>query len=161
MRGGHLGAIWTFGIREFRMWRSYRSNQLMWVLAILMNSFLFFLIGRMVGENSADLLGAYGTNYMTFVLIGIAVNYLVATNLSDPYARVARVYWDGTMDLYLLSPMSIFTPLIGLMARSVIDDYPRVLFVIVFGVTLFGARFSGANIPAALLFSEMVWTWKY
>ena len=156
MIGSHLSAIWTFGIREFRMWRSYRSNQVMWVLSILMNSFLFFLLGRMVEGNSAELLGPYGTNYMTFILIGIAVNYLVATNLSDPFARVSRVYWDGTMDLYLLSPMSIYTPLIGLMARSVIDDYPRVFFVVVFGVTLFGARFSMAAIPATILFSVLI-----
>lgn len=154
----HFSTIWTFGIREFRMWRSYRSNQLMWILSILMNSFLFFLIGRMVEANSAELLGAYGNNYMAFVLIGIAVNYLVATNLADPFARVSRVYWDGTMDLYLLSPMSIYTPLIGLMARSVIDDYPRVFFVVVFGVTLFGARFGLGNIPAAILFSLLILT---
>ena len=152
----HLSAIWTFGVREFRMWRSYRTNQVMWILGILTSSFLFFLIGRMVAGGAAELLGPYGSNYMTFVLVGIAVNFLVATNLADPYARVSRVYWDGTMDLYLLSPMSIYTPLVGLMARSVIDDYPRVFFVVLFGVGLFGARFSVAHIPETLLFSVLI-----
>jgi ABC-2 type transport system permease protein len=148
--------LWTFGIREFRMWRSYRMNQLMWVNDILLNSFLFFILGKMVAERSAELLGVYGTNYITFILIGIGVNYLIATNLADPFARVSRVYWDGTMDLYLLSPMSLYTPLVGLMARSVIDDYPRVFFIVLFGTTLFGARFNLAHIPLSLLFAALI-----
>jgi ABC-2 type transport system permease protein len=151
-----LASVWTFGIREFRMWRSYRMNQIMWINDILISSFLFFLIGKMVGGRSAELLGVYGSNYITFILIGMGVNYLIATNLHDPFARISRVYWDGTMDLYLLSPMSIYTPLIGLMARSVIDDYPRVFFIVLFGTTLFGARFSLNHIPASLLFSVLI-----
>lgn len=151
-----LASVWTFGIREFRMWRSYRMNQLMWICDILMSSFLFFMIGRMVGDQSAELLGVYGANYITFILIGMGVNYLIATNLHDPFARISRVYWDGTMDLYLLSPMSIYTPLVGLMARSVIDDYPRVFFIVLFGTTLFGARFALGHIPEAILFAALI-----
>ncbi len=151
-----LLAIWTFGKREFRMWRSYRMNQLMWIGDILVNSFLFFIIGKMVAGGDAELLGVYGSNYITFILIGMGVNYLIATNLSDPFARISRVYWDGTMDLYLLSPMSIYTPLVGLMARSVVDDYPRVFFIAVFGTALFGARFAPGNLIVSLLFVVLI-----
>jgi ABC-2 type transport system permease protein len=133
------------------MWQSYRSNQLMWVADIFVNALLFFLVGRMIGDRAAGLLGVYGTNYVSFILVGLAVNYLIATNLSDPFRRVGRVYWGGTMDLYLLSPMSIFTPLLGLMARSFTDDYPRVLFVGGFGVLFFGAAFDLSGWATALL----------
>jgi ABC-2 type transport system permease protein len=149
-------SVWTFGVREFRMWRSYRMNQVMWISDILISSFLFFIIGKMVADGSAELLGVYGSNYITFILIGMGVNYLIATNLHDPFARISRVYWDGTMDLYLLSPMSIYTPLVGLMARSVIDDYPRVFFIVLFGTTLFGARFSLDHIPESLGFAVLI-----
>ena len=46
-----LASVWTFGVREFRMWRSYRMNQIMWINDILISSFLFFIIGKI---NTAD-----------------------------------------------------------------------------------------------------------
>jgi ABC-2 type transport system permease protein len=151
-----IASVWSFSLREFRMWQSYRANQVMWVADILMNSLLFFLVGRMIGTGAGNLLGPYGTNYISFILVGLAVNYLIRTNLSDPFTRVARVYWGGTMDLYLLSPMSVYTPLLGLMARSLTDDYPRVLFVAGFGYLFFGARFSGVHWALALLVTLLV-----
>jgi ABC-2 type transport system permease protein len=60
------------------------------------------------------------------------------------------------MDLYLLSPMSIYTPLLGLMAKSVIDDYPRLFFAGGFGMLLFGAAFNFANWLPALGFTVLL-----
>jgi ABC-2 type transport system permease protein len=57
------------------------------------------------------------------------------------------------MDLFLLSPMSIYTPLLGLMTKSIIDDYPRLFFVGGFGMLLFGATVNFAQWPLALLFT--------
>jgi ABC-2 type transport system permease protein len=150
-----LVSLWSFSLRELRMWQAYRSNQLMWVLDIFVNGFLFFLVGQLVGGSAASLLGVYGNNYVSFILIGMAVNYVIATNLADPFYRVSRTYWDGTMDLYLLSPMSIFTPFLGLMGRSFTDDYPRIFIVAGFGELFFGARFDLTNWAPALLVSVL------
>ncbi|MDA8198106.1 MAG: ABC transporter permease [Thermaerobacter sp.] len=134
-----LGA---FTLREYRIWQSYRVNQLMWLTNIFVTTLLFFLMGRMLTGADAHLLGpAYGTNYMSFVVVGIAVNVFLFTNLADPYTRIQRAYFNGTMDLFLLSPMSIYTPLVGLMTKSLLDDYPRLFIVGAFGVVLFGAVF--------------------
>src|SRR4051794_36906634 len=83
-------SIWSFFIRELRMWRDYRANQLMWVADIFVNALLFFLVGKMIGNQAASLLGVYGTNYVSFILIGLALNYVIATNLADPFHLVAR-----------------------------------------------------------------------
>ena len=57
-----LASIWSFSLRELRMWQTYRTNQLMWVVDIFVNALLFFLVGQMIGGNGASLLGVYGTN---------------------------------------------------------------------------------------------------
>jgi hypothetical protein len=72
-----LVSLWSFSLRELRMWQAYRSNQLMWVLDIFVNGFLFFLVGQLVGGSAASLLGVYGNNYVSFILIGMAVNYVM------------------------------------------------------------------------------------
>ena len=59
------------------------------------------------------------------------------------------------MDLFLLSPMSIYTPLLGLMTKSILDDYPRLFFTFGFGMLLFGATFNFASWPLAFLFTVL------
>src|SRR5262252_5237301 len=151
-----FAALWAFGLREYRLWQSYRVNQVLWMTNILVTTLLFFLLGQTIAGQAAALLGpAYGTNYMSFVVIGVTVNVFIATNLSDPFFRIQRSYFSGTMDLFLLSPMSIYTPLLGLMARSILDDYPRLFFTFGFGMLLFGATFNFSLWPLALLFTAL------
>jgi ABC-2 type transport system permease protein len=149
-----LAALWAFGLREYRIWQSYRVNQILWMTNILVTTLLFFLLGETIAGQSQHLLGAaYGTNYMSFVVIGVTVNVFINTNLSDPYIRIQRSYFNGTMDLFLLSPMSLYTPLLGLMTKSILDDYPRLFFTFGFGMLLFGATFTFTAWPLALLFT--------
>jgi ABC-2 type transport system permease protein len=150
---GQLSALWGFTVREYLRWQSYRSRQVMWLLDILTNALIFFILGRLVGAQAATLLGPYGTNYVTFILIGMLLNYLLVTNLADPFVRVRRTYFGGTMDLYMLSPMHPHTPMLGLMWLSVFDDYPRAPIIMVLGVLFFGAAFTLAHVWAALLVS--------
>jgi ABC-2 type transport system permease protein len=155
--GRELGALWAFGVREYRVWQSYRVNQLLWLTNLFATTCLFFLLGKTIEKTAAQALGpAYGTNYMSFIVIGVTVNIFINTNLADPYTRIARSYFNGTMDLYLLSPMSIYTPLLGLMAKSIIDDYPRLFFAGGFGILLFGASFNFSAWLPALGFTALL-----
>ncbi|HET8625819.1 MAG TPA: ABC transporter permease [Thermomicrobiales bacterium] len=150
-------ALWAFGVREYRIWQSYRVNQVLWLTNLFVTTFLFFLLGQTLAGHAAQALGpAYGTNYMSFIVVGVTVNVFINTNLVDPYIRIQRSYFNGTMDLFLLSPMSIYTPLLGLMSKSVIDDYPRLVFTFGFGMLLFGATFNFAAWPLALLFTALL-----
>jgi ABC-2 type transport system permease protein len=149
-----VATLWAFAVREYRIWQSYRANQTLWVSNLFVNTLLYFLMGRMLAGQAAAYLGpAYGRNYMSFIVVGITVNVFINTNLVDPYIRIARSYFNGTMDLYLLSPMSVYTPVLGLMAKSVIDDYPRLFFTGGFGMLFFGARFDFAHWLPALGFT--------
>jgi ABC-2 type transport system permease protein len=144
-----------FSRREFIMWTSYRMNAWMWFIDVLINATIVFMLSLMTKSGSGDM-APYGNNYVTFVMLGFCVHYISYTNLGDPFIRVARIYWGGTMDLYLLSPLSYLTPFMGIMFRSVIDDYPRVLLSLLFGGVLFGAVFNVTHIPAALLFIVLI-----
>src|SRR5689334_16172212 len=152
-----LAALWAFGLREYRIWQSYRVNQVLWLTNLFVTTLLFFLLGKTIAGQEQQLLGsAYGTNYMSFVVVGVTVNVFINTNLVDPYIRIQRSYFSGTMDLFLLSPMSIYTPLLGLMTKSILDDYPRLFFTFGFGMLLFGATFNFTPWPLALLFTALL-----
>jgi ABC-2 type transport system permease protein len=133
-----------FSKREFIIWWSYKMNALMWVLDVLFNTIVFFMLS-LVTRGSNISFFPYGNNYVSFIVLGLFVHYISFTNLGDPYPRVSRIYWGGTMDLYLLSPLSYFTPMMGIMFRGVIDDYPRSVLALLFGWLFFGAIFIFIN----------------
>jgi ABC-2 type transport system permease protein len=133
-----------FSKREFIIWWSYKMNALMWVLDVLFNTIIFFMLS-LVTRGSDISFFPYGNNYVSFIVLGLFVHYISYTNLGDPYPRVSRIYWGGTMDLYLLSPLSYFTPMMGIMFRGVIDDYPRSVLALLFGGLFFGAAFVFIN----------------
>lgn len=149
-------ALWAFGLREYRIWQSYRVNQVLWIANLFVTTMLFFLLGQTTAGQAQHLLGpAYGSNYMSFIVVGITVNVFINTNLADPFYRIQRSYFNGTMDLFLLSPMSIYTPLLGLMTKSILDDYPRLFFTFGFGMLFFGATFNFTAWPLALAFTAL------
>src|SRR5215218_6004214 len=148
-----FGAIWAFGLREYRIWQSYRVNQVLWLTNLVVTTYIFFLLGKTAGDSAQLLPPAYGTNYLSFVIVGITVNIFINTNLVDPYIRIQRAYFNGTMDLFLLSPVSRYTPLLGLMTKSAIDDYPRLFVTFGLGWLIFGATFNLHYLLPALLFT--------
>ena len=139
-----------FSKREYIIWTSYRMNAWMWFLDVFFNTTIVFMLSLVMRGHTPDF-APYGDNYVSFVVLGFCVHYISWTNLGDPFKRVARIYWGGTMDLYLLSPLSYLTPYMGIMFRSVIDDYPRVFLSLLFGGLFFGATYSAAFLPLALL----------
>ena len=130
-----------FSKREFIIWRSFKLNALMWVLDTLFNTTVFFLLS-LVARGAGVSFAPYGGNYVSFVVLGLFVYYISFTNLGDAFVRIARIYWNGAMDLYLLSPLSYVTPMMGIMFRGVIDDYPRSVLAMLFGWAFFGAVFT-------------------
>ena len=140
MRFREWDSLKMFSKREFIIWWAYKLNALMWVLDTLFNTTVFFMMS-LITRGSAVSFFPYGGNYVSFVVLGLFVHFISYTNLGDPYPRVARIYWGGTMDLYMLSPLSYFTPMLGIMFRGVIDDYPRSILALVFGCAFFGAAF--------------------
>ena len=139
-----------FSKREVIIWLSYKMNAIMWVLDTLFTTIIFFMLSLVTRGRDIDFF-PYGGNYVSFVVLGLFVHFISYTNLGDCNRRVARIYWGGTMDLYLLSPLSYFTPLLGVMFRGVIDDYPRSILAVLFGCLFFGAVFSFNNPPILLL----------
>ena len=133
-------ALVMFSKREFIIWWSYKMNAIMWVLDVFFNTTVFFMLS-LITHGSGISFAPYGVNYVSFVVIGLFVSYISYTNLGDAFTRISRIYWNGAMDLYLLSPLSYFTPMLGIMFRGVIDDYPRSFLAMLFAWLFFGAVF--------------------
>ncbi len=142
-------ALKMFSKRELIIWLAYKMNAIMWVLDTLFTTIIFFMLSLVTSGSDISFF-PYGSNYVTFVVLGLFVHFISFTNLGDPFPRVARIYWGGTMDLYMLSPLSYFTPMLGIMFRGVIDDYPRSILALLFGWLFFGAVFT-FNSPLILL----------
>jgi len=155
MLSGEWDSFLMFSKREFIIWWSYKMNAIMWVLDVFFTTIVFFMLS-LVTRGSDISFFPYGNNYVSFVVLGLFVHFISYTNLGDCIVRVGRIYWGGTMDLYLLSPLSYFTPLMGVMFRGVIDDYPRSALALLFGWLFFGAVFIFTSFPVLLAILLMI-----
>ena len=80
-----------FSKREYIIWSSYRMNAWMWFLDVLFNTTIVFMLSLMT-QGSTRRFCPYGSNYVTFVVLGFCVHYISWTNLGDPFnARGAHL----------------------------------------------------------------------
>ena len=52
-----FAALWAFGLREYRIWQSYRVNQVLWLTNLLVTTLLFFLLGQTLAGQAAHCSG--------------------------------------------------------------------------------------------------------
>ncbi len=140
MRFREWDSLVMFSKRELIIWLSYKMNALMWVLDTLFTTTVFLC-------SALSRAAAISASFLMAVIMcpsscwdSSCISSAIPTWAT--HIPAWRAFTGGTMDLYLLSPLSYFTPMLGIMFRGVIDDYPRSVLALLFGWLFFGAVFS-------------------
>ena len=74
-------SVIAFSKREYIIWTSYKVNIVTWILDVFINSTLFFMLSLLMGKNTN--IAPYGSNYVSFVVLGLSAYYISYTNLGD------------------------------------------------------------------------------
>jgi ABC-2 type transport system permease protein len=137
--------------RDLRIQLRYRLSFLLQALGILFSSASFYFVAQLLGANAAPLLSAYGGDYFSFVLIGIAfVGYQsVALYTFSGVIRSAQSL--GTLEAMLATPTRLPTILLSSSLWSFAFTSLRVVVYLLAGVLVFGADLSRANVLAGLV----------
>jgi len=120
-------------------------------LGIFFGVATFYFVARVFGQAVSPQLQAYGGDYFSFVLIGLALSGLTGLALRGFAGSIREGQTMGTLELMLLSP----TRLSSILLSSSIWDYLMncfsVIIYLIFGALVFGADLSRANVLSALL----------
>ncbi len=143
---GFLQSAWAFLKRDFRIEASYRFAFFMQFFGIFFNLTLFYFIAQLFGEAAAPYLSAYGGDYFSFVLIGIAFTGYFSAGLSSFSSTIRHAQTSGTLEAMLVTP----TPLASIVLSSSLWTY--LLTTLRVGVYLgLGAGLLGVPVAVASL----------
>ncbi|RUM41570.1 MAG: ABC transporter permease [Desulfocapsa sp.] len=138
----------AFFKRDFKIATSYRLNYVTQGFGIILTTFSFFLLSKMLGGNEIPQLEPYGGDYFSFVLIGIALTdyFTISTNTFANEIRTSQVM--GTLESLLVTPTSIITILLSSYVYKLFSTSFRIFFYILVGVFLFTMHVQPVNVGA-------------
>ena len=137
--------------RDFSQAISYRFSFMLQIGGVFFSVAIFYFLSELFGGAIAPQLEAYGGNYFSFVLIGLAFTGFLGLSLSSFATSIREGQVMGTLEIMLLSPTRLSAILICSSLWGYVMMIFRVVLYLVVGAFIFGADLGGANIGGALL----------
>lgn len=105
----------------------------------------FFFIGKLVSPSAPSALVAYGSDYFSFVLLGIAFGRYTTVCVSSLGAALREEQLQGTLEALLLSPASLAAIVLGSVVWPLVWTSIEVALYLLAGFFLFDAKLGHAN----------------
>lgn len=142
--------VWIFLRRDLKLWTYFKLNFAVELAGVVSNILIYAI---MAGFNrSGEFLGAYGGDYVSFVIVGLTINELLTTSLSAPYNGVMDSFWNNRLEFLMMSPVSLQLFVIGTSLGGYVRSFIRILIYVIFGSLVFGLTYPLANYGLAFLF---------
>lgn len=120
---GILEKVLAFVIRDFRTWWTYKLWVSMEVLGTITFVASYYFVSKIISPESLVRAG-YGSDYLTFAVIGIAFQQYVFSSVSSLSESIRSEQWNGTMETVLSSKTGFRTFLLGeSIFRFIIGSY--------------------------------------
>ncbi len=129
---------------------SYKFSFVFSVVGILFSSATFYFISRLIAPGTAGL-AAYGGDYFSFAMIGIAFSGLLGIFQEGLPQVVRSAQVSGTLEALLVTRTSMPVILFGSSLYSLVFALLRTAIHLALAVAVFGMKLGTINIPGFLL----------
>lgn len=143
--------VWAFLVRDYYVETSYRLSFVFTIGGVVVRALVFFFLSEFIEAATGGLLGDYGGDYFSFVIIGIALGGYFSTGLTSFAKALRQSQTTGTLEAMILTPTPVSWLIIGSASWSYVYTTFRVLIYLVVGALFLGLDLSRANYLAALL----------
>ena len=142
---------WAFIKKDVRILVSYRFSFFLELFGIFFSILMFYFVARIFGQAATPYLDAYGGDYFSFVLIGIAFSSYLGVAMGTFSGSIGQGQVTGTLEAMLVTPTRLSTILISSSLWSFAWASFRIAVYLVAGAALFGINLSHANLSVAIL----------
>jgi len=125
--------------RSLRLLVRFKLSFLFTLASMVVSVATFFFVSLLVEGQGSDVLGPYGGNYFSFVLVGLAFQFYALTTLGDYLKTVQGAYWNNWMEMIITAPHSLRTFFASVMTWSYLYATINVMLYFLLGVAVFGA----------------------
>lgn len=123
--------------RDFIVASGYRLQFAGQFVSVLVSTFMFFSLSKLIAQDSSAYLTPYGGHYFSFVLIGVALSDFLFISVSTFAKEVRQAQLVGTFEAMLVTPTPISTILFSSYLYSFISSLSRILLYFVIGWLFF------------------------
>lgn len=143
-----MKVIWAFIKKDVSLALSYRLSFVLQFVGMFLAVATFYFLSRVIGGAVSEPLEEYGGDYFTFVLLGLALSTYMTLGLQTFSSAIREGQMMGTLEIMLLSPTKLNVILLSSAVWAYVFDSIKVVLLLLFGIVVFGASFSQANILA-------------
>jgi ABC-2 type transport system permease protein len=136
--------------RDFSEAASYKFSFAFSVVGIIFSSATFFFISRLIAPGTVSL-AAYGGDYFSFAMIGIAFSGLLGIFQEGLPQVVRGAQVSGTLEALLVTRTSMPVILFGSSLYGLLFALLRTAVHLALAMAVFGMRLGTVNVPAFLL----------
>lgn len=141
---------WAFFSRDALIALSYRTTFIAELMGNVLILCVFYFIGKTVGVEEIPALEKYGGNFLAFLLIGIALTDCVGVSLTTFARQIREGQMTGTLEITLMSPVSLPVILLYSSLWSYFFSTVRLLLYLVLGGLIYSVGMEQANVGAGL-----------
>jgi ABC-2 type transport system permease protein len=141
----------AFVKRDLRILISYPFAFMLQFFGIFSTILMFHFVARVFGRAASPYLVAYGGDYFSFVLVGLAFSGFMTVAMNSFALSIREGQMTGTLEAMLVSPTRLSTILVSSSLWNFTFTSLRVLFFFLIGYVCFRVDLSRANLPAALV----------
>jgi len=141
----------AFVKRDLTLQLSYRLAFFLQFFRIFFSVLMFFFVARVFGGAATPYLDAYGGDYFSFVLVGIAFSGYLGVAMGSFSGSIRQGQMMGTLEAMLVTPIRLSTILISSSLWNFAFTSLRIIVYLLIGVVFFRVDLSRANWFAALL----------
>ena len=124
-------------------------------LGILISTFMFFHMAKLVDPVGSSALAPYGGDYFGFVLIGIALTDYVSGSISTVASEIRKAQMIGTFEAMLTTPTRPATLLFCSLLYNYLFTTTRISLYFLIGIFIFGLQLHLTH-PFTLLLAVVI-----
>lgn len=132
-----MRVIASYLAKSGRLWYRFKISFIFSLISMVVAIAIWFFMNRFLEIKMGE---DYGTDYFTFVLVGIVINQYVLITLSTYLDSLKGLYWSNQLEFYLTSPARLRTFYISSLTWTYLYASINALLYFGIGVFLFGAQ---------------------
>lgn len=143
--------ILAFILRDLAIASTYKLSFFFRFFGIFFSILIFYFINRLFGEAASPHLEAYGGDYFSFVLIGLAFYGYMWVGLRSFSSIIRREQMLGTLEAMLVTPTNISVIVFSSSLWNFLSTSLGVIVYLLVGKVLFGIEIGNVNLPAVII----------
>ena len=141
----------AFFIRDIQIALSYKMQFVLQFVGIFFSSMIFFFVSKLISSGVSNQLAAYGGDYFSFVIIGVALTDYLSVSLDGFSGEIRSAQVEGTLETLLVTPTPVSTILFSSTLYSYSMTSLRVMVYLLLGVSVFGLNLHMTSILSFML----------